>query len=132
MAVKSFAEDVLKTNFRRRGFRLFKNRQQVFKTEKYDREFYHSSASIHGDKYEIRQNEDRLNIYKNDIKISLLDLLRKPYSVIILQRTDGSKDFFKLKSTHMSHYTLFLCERGMSFWFLISYGLKCFSLMSLK
>ena len=101
---------VLKTNFRGRGFRLIKNRQQIFKTTIYDGDLYSSSVVIHGDNYEIKQNQDKLNIYKNDAKIGLLDLFRKPYSIITLQRTDGTKDFFKLESTNMSHYTLYSAE----------------------
>ena len=98
---------VLKTNFRGRGFRLIKNRQQIFKTTIYNGDLYRSSVVIHGDNYEIKRNQDQLNIYKNDAKIGFLDLFRKPYSIITLQRTDGTKDFFKLESTHMSHYTLY-------------------------
>lgn len=97
---------VLKPNRKGRGFRLYYKRHLVFQTTNSHDVTQPSSVRIDSEEIEIEHNEQTSEIFKNGQKIGIVTYKTDADFVITLYRLDGAKDFFKLQSTALSHYTL--------------------------
>ena len=89
----------------RRGFKLKRGDQIIFKTHQRATFFPSSNATVEGSEIEIRYANfvgDKLNVIKDGKHMGLLDYSYYRYSTINLSRIDGGRDIFRLDEIGVS------------------------------